>query len=176
MGCSLWALALGELVKRERLRERLKGESLRWCLFWMHFSLFLQKKVFLSRSREEEQDCRWRCQECVKPQLKQAPFGICWRYPDSSCPWCWHVGGIESYWGLTAQLAKQPSVTSPAHFFSKWQYTLKIRAGKGTAHPNCPAHGCWCCAERVENVSICYSSILEPWRTYIICIKDYFVR
>lgn len=52
------------------IRELVKGERLRWWLFWMHSSSFLKKKVLLSRSKEKERDRRWRWQECIKPQLK----------------------------------------------------------------------------------------------------------
>lgn len=86
-----------------------------------------------------------------------------------------------SYWSLTqlaqfAQLAKQPSLTFPAQFFSKLLFALKIRAGKGTAHPNVPRARllmlCWGCEKCVELLLFIHFRALED----LLYIKDYFVE
>lgn len=78
----------------------------------------------------------------------------------------------ESYWGLTAQFPKQPPVTFPAQFFSKLLCALKIRAGKGTAHPNVPSTGLLVlCCGRGELLLIHFRALedLHYWYEGLFC-------
>lgn len=77
-----------------------------------------------------------------------------------------------------AQLAKQPSLTFPAQFFSKLLFALKIRAGKGTAQPNVPRARllmlCWGCEKCVELLLFIHFRALEDLLYYqgLFCWKE----